>query len=89
VTGLIFLLTEKENSFVRFHAMQSIVAFGGLFVVYLMLVMTFILVALILPLALVELILWILLMVKAFTGERFKLPWVGEFAEQQLQKMSS
>ena len=31
VTGLIFFLIEKENKFVRFHAMQSIIVFGSLF----------------------------------------------------------
>src|SRR6266536_3408205 len=30
VTGLIFFLIEKQNRFVRFHAMQSILFFGGL-----------------------------------------------------------
>jgi uncharacterized membrane protein len=89
VTGVIFLLTEKENTFVRFHAMQSVITFGALFVVYLVLMVTIFLAPLILPLALFELVLWVLLMFKAFSGERFKLPWVGEFAEQQLQKMSS
>ena len=30
VTGLIFFLIEKDNKFVRFHAMQSIIVFGAL-----------------------------------------------------------
>ena len=30
VSGLVFLLSEKENKFVRFHAMQSIITFGFL-----------------------------------------------------------
>ena len=33
VTGLIFILIEKENKFVRFHAMQSIVTFGSITVI--------------------------------------------------------
>ena len=33
VSGLIFFLIEKENKFVKFHAMQSIIVSGGLFVV--------------------------------------------------------
>lgn len=33
VTGLVFFLIEDDNKFVRFHAMQSIVVFGGLFVI--------------------------------------------------------
>ncbi|MDP3142898.1 MAG: hypothetical protein Q8N14_02985, partial [Candidatus Omnitrophota bacterium] len=32
ITGVIFLLIEKENKFVRFHALQSIIVFGFLFV---------------------------------------------------------
>jgi len=28
VTGVVFFATEPENRFVRFHAMQSMIAFG-------------------------------------------------------------
>ncbi len=37
VTGLIFFLIEKQNRFVRFHAMQSILFFGGIQVIVLIL----------------------------------------------------
>ena len=33
VTGIIFLLIEKQSKFDRFHAMQSTLLFGGLFIV--------------------------------------------------------
>ena len=33
VTGLTFLLLEQKNTFVRFHAMQSLVTFLGLFII--------------------------------------------------------
>jgi len=85
VTGLIFLLLEQKNAFVRFHAMQSIVTFLALFIISA--VVGFIpvlgvLVGLILwPLGVV---LWIVLMVKAYKGERYKLPVIGDFVEQQL-----
>jgi len=89
VTGIILLLVEKENKFVRFHAMQSTMVFGGLFVVGMVLgyvpVVGLMLSFLIGP---VELILWVILMWKAFSGETFKLPYVGEMAEKQLAKMS-
>lgn len=87
VTGLVFLLLEQKNAFVRFHAMQSLVTFLGLFIVST--VIGFIpvlglLVGLILwPLGIV---LWIVLMVKAYKGEKYKLPVVGDFVEQQLGK---
>jgi len=87
VTGLVFLLLEQKNAFVRFHAMQSLVTFLGLFLVSF--VLGFIpvlgmLVGLIMwPLSVV---LWIVLMVKAYKGERYKLPVIGDFVEQQLSK---
>ena len=33
VTGIIFLILEKKNQFVRFHAMQSIITFGALTII--------------------------------------------------------
>ncbi len=84
LTGILFLLLEKENQFVRFHAMQSLVVFLALFV--LSLVVGWIpIIGLLSPIIfLVAVILWILLMVKAFQGEMYKLPWAGEFAEKQI-----
>jgi len=85
ITGIVFLILEKEDDFVRFHAYQSTATFGGLFV--LSVVFGWLPwvgglgQALIGPVAL---ILWIVLMVKAFQGERFKLPVVGDWAEEQL-----
>ncbi len=87
VTGLVFLLLEQKNEFVRFHALQSLVTFLALFI--LSAVVGFIpflgiLVGLVLwPLGVV---LWIVLMVKAYKGERYKLPVIGDFVEQQLAK---
>jgi len=86
ITGILFFVLEKDNSFVRFHAMQSIITFGGIFV--LSLILGFIpiigwILALLLPF--VALILWILLMVKAYQGERFKLPVIGDMAEKQIK----
>ncbi len=83
ITGLIFYLIEKENKFVRFHAFQSLATFGGLMV--LTIVLTFIPVVgwMLIPVVyILELVLWILLMVKAYQGEKFKLPITGEMAEK-------
>ena len=83
VTGLVFLLIEKNNKFVRFHAMQSIIVFGAIFVAQW--VISFVpgigvLMSGLLSLAAV--VLWVVLMVKAFQGEKFKLPWAGAVAEK-------
>lgn len=87
VTGIIFLLIEKDNRFVRFHAFQSIFTFGGLFVASLVLniipLLGLLISLLLMP---VWLILWIVMMVKAYQGKWFKLPIVGDLAEKQLNK---
>lgn len=85
ISGALFLIIEKESTFVRFHAMQSLVTFLGLFV--LAAISGFIPVfggligLLLIPF---NMILWILLMVKAFQGERYKLPVAGDIAEKQV-----
>ena len=84
VSGLIFLLIEKESKFVRFHAIQSIAIYVVLFVIY----MVFWFIPIIgwiinIFIGLAMFILWIVLMYKAYHGEKFKLPIVGDFAEKQ------
>ena len=83
LTGIIFYLLEKENKFVRFHAMQSIIVFGAFFVLNIVLGFIPVIGWSLIPLVgVVQLILWIILMVKAYKGERFKLPIVGDMAEK-------
>ena len=85
LTGIVFWVLEKENKLVRFHAMQSIVVFLALFIISIVAgvipIIGTLISIIIFP---VSIILWILLMVKAYQGEKYKLPWVGNFAEQQV-----
>ncbi len=85
ITGVIFLILEKDDDSVRFHAYQSTATFGAIFVIsacagFVPLIGW----AISLLLAPVSLILWVVLMVKAFQNERFKLPVVGDWAEEQV-----
>ncbi len=86
VTGIIFVLIERKNQYVRFHAIQSIAAFGAIFVVKW--VTQFIpyvgdlLSGLVL---LAGVVVWVILMVKSYQGERFKLPVTGDLAEKYSQ----
>jgi len=82
ITGLIFLLTEKDP-FVRFHAMQSIITFGLLTVITLVPFVGWILSPLVM---IVGFALWVILILKAYQGEEFELPVIGEFARKQLGK---
>jgi uncharacterized membrane protein len=82
VTGIIFLLLEKDNKFVRFHAVQSIVVFGAFTVV--VIIFRFIPFGefIIIILGILSFILWIVLMVKAYQGKMYKLPAAGNIAEK-------
>ncbi len=85
ITGIIFLLIEKENRFVRFHALQSIFVSVGFMVLYVLSGMVPFLGWMVgLILTPVQLILWIFLMIKAYQGQYFKLPWIGDMVEKQL-----
>ena len=86
VTGLIFYLIEKQNKTVRFHAMQSILTFLPLTIlsVVFSVISWFVPFVWLLGLLIwvLVVILWIILMVKAYQGEKFKLPIVGDIAEK-------
>ena len=84
ITGIVFLVLEKENRFVRFHALQSLAAFLPIFVILVIIGMIpFIGWFLSVIISIFTLILWLFLMFKAFKGEKYKLPWAGDFADQQ------
>ena len=94
ITGLIFFLTDKRP-FVRFHAAQSIVVFGAFMILRIIIGMMFVTsgltgvatgfslgIMLSGLVSIVGLVLWILLMVKAYQGERYRLPIAAEFADK-------
>jgi uncharacterized membrane protein len=96
ITGLIFFFIDKRP-YVRFHAAQSIVVFGGLHILEFALGMFFgfglfggfggglvgfglgTLIYMVLSIG--GLILWILLMVKAYQGQRFRVPIAANIAD--------
>ena len=86
ISGVVVLIVEKKDRFVRFHAMQSIVTFAGVVVLSLVLtglpVIAGVLAFLFVPAVFV---LWVFLMFKAWRGESYKLPYVGDFAEHLLK----
>ena len=83
VTGIIFVVLEKKSTFVKFHAWQSIMTFGVLNVVWLIIfwipVVSWIVGILIL-------VLWIILIIQAGSGKMWKVPGAGDWAEKQASK---
>jgi uncharacterized membrane protein len=93
IPAIIFLIVAPYNksSYIRFHSWQCIFmaiawwvldiaiwVFGRIMVFFR--VITWGLYPLV---ALAMLILWIMVLIKAFNGERFKLPIIGDLAEKQ------
>ncbi len=82
ISGIIFLVLEQRNRWVRFHAVQSIVVFGTITVAGIILgwipivggAFSWII-------SIIGFILWVILMIKAYNGERYKLPVAGDIAE--------
>lgn len=87
ISGLIFLLIEKQDQEVRFHAVQSIIVFGALHLLSIILDASLIGIPLIPLIYLASLVLWILLIIKAYQGEQYKLPFAGDLAEKWLPQI--
>lgn len=79
ISGLIFFLIEKENKFVRFHALQSLILFGFFHLASIILVFTIIAPFIIGTLSLA---LWLILMITSYQGKKIKIPVAGEIAEK-------
>jgi len=87
VSGILFYILEENSDFVRFHAMQSIIFFAALWLVGVSVsIIPFIglfIDVLVLPLLkILGFVVWLLCMYKAYRGEWFKLPIVGDIAER-------
>ncbi|PIR20046.1 MAG: hypothetical protein COV45_08730 [Deltaproteobacteria bacterium CG11_big_fil_rev_8_21_14_0_20_47_16] len=96
VSSIVFLIVEKKDSDVRFHAWQSTFLGGGIIVLIIALqifeaIMGSIahilgtVVGFFVPIVwLGGLVLWVVCLVKAYQGERWKIPVVGDMAEKQM-----
>lgn len=91
VSGILILAFERDNKFVRFHAMQSTVLF--LLMLVASAVITWLFGWIFLIGGLIDLLLssifigvWLFLMYKAYTGEEYKMPIIGDVAWKQINK---
>jgi uncharacterized membrane protein len=94
ITGLVFLAVEKRHRHVRFHAAQSVVLFGTLSAVMLLLPLAAVGLLLISPGAtealarangmvwILAAVLWVVLVVKAMRGETWRVPLVAPLADR-------
>ncbi len=96
IPAIVFLVLEpyNKNRFVRFHSIQCVLLCGAeilaaialklasvvLFIIPVLGPLLVLLVSMVVGLAVV--VIWLVLVVKAFQGEMFKIPWLGDFAAQ-------
>jgi uncharacterized membrane protein len=100
IGGIIFYILEKHDSFVRFYAMQSIIfgcawflfnivsavvhaVFGAIPGIGGILVFFWAIIAALVHLAF--LVIMIIAIVKAFTGVRWDIPYIGPIARKQVE----
>lgn len=87
ITSIIFFLLEKDSEFVKFHALQSGIA--GVAIIILQFILGLIpiigwIVGFLLGIA--TFVFWIILLIKSYGGEFYKLPIIGQITEDQLKK---
>lgn len=84
ISSVIFLVVEKNDKSVKFHAWESLVTWGVLLVVYILITVV--------TLGCGSIFAWVIFLlmivgaVKAYQGEMWKLPVVGDWAEKQASK---
>lgn len=93
-SGLLIVLVERANGFVRFHAWQAIVGLGGLGLLSAGTLVFSFLTLLLSPvaftlmyrlseiLAFVWVIVWVICLIQAFSGRRWLMPVAGRYAER-------
>ena len=104
ILAIVFLVTEKDNRFVKFHALQAlflaaaqivigiIVSILGLFLNFAFdaagfgILSFFVVLGLRLILLLIFVILWIIAGIKAYGGQWYKLPFIGDLAWNTVNK---
>jgi uncharacterized membrane protein len=99
ITGIIFVVLEKKSTFVKFHAWQSIMTFGALTVIQIILSILGAVAVATLSYGLwsfahilgiivwvITVGLWIALILQAYQGKMWKIPLAGNWAEKQANK---
>lgn len=104
ILAVVFLVTEKENRFVKFHAVQSLLLVGVQLVIGIAvgivgllfrmalstadlgLIALLLVFGLRIVLLIIFLAIWLLAGIKAYGGQWYKLPIIGNFAWNMVNK---
>ena len=104
ILSIVFLVTEKENRFVKFHALQALFLVAAQIVIGIIVSMLglllnfafdaaglgilsfFVILGLRLILLLIFVIVWLVAGIKAYGGQWYKLPFIGDLAWNTVNK---
>jgi len=87
--AIYFLANKEQDPFVQFHSKQAIILALASFVVSLVLGFIPIIGWVLSPFwGLACFAMWLFLMLKAYQGEEYKIPWLTDFVLGQLNKKS-
>ena len=81
ITGVVFLITDKRKR-VRFNALQSIIVFTSLFVIWSLMIATVIMAMFGTLLGIAGFILWLVLIFKSYQGEDLEVPVACDYAKK-------
>ena len=98
--GLVFFVIERKNRFVRFHAAQSIIFFGGVSVLlealHLISLIPLLGFLLSIPLSfagtiitVIAILTWLFMMFQMYRGRNFRIPIVSEYADRLVDRFTS
>lgn len=86
LSGVVFLILEKDP-YVKFHALQSIIVFGVIFILQWAFAITIFLAPLSGLLAILAFVMWLMLIYKAWKGEEWEVPLLGKYARMFVKKV--
>lgn len=91
ISGLLLLTFRRDDSFVRFHALQSVVATLAALLIGLVLrilgvlpLIGFLYLYLFRVYTGLVFLYWIYLMIRAYRGSRYRIPYLGKIVERQI-----
>lgn len=91
LTGLIFLFVGKDDPDVKWNAANSVVFFGGLSVVNIILGFIPVVNVLTFVVLIVGFIFWVMIMIQALqgTGQRIPVPGVGQYINKYVDQLAN
>jgi uncharacterized membrane protein len=86
VSGIVFLILEPNNKNIKFHAYQSILVFGVIWIAGMIISWIPFIGWVLGPIIwFIGVALWIALMYMAYQGRKYKMPWAGALAEKWVE----